>query len=187
MTRAAAPLSPGPVRALAWGMSEKPTSVAEEIGQRVPFRGPGQEAVIALLRSADELRRYLSERLAVEGLTPQQYNVLRILRGAGSAGLPTLTIGDRMIERQPGVTRLIDRLVKKGLVERRRGSEDRRKVLCTLSDRGSVLLDRLDPVVEKADDVLERALPRERLRTLVSILDDVREVLRRDDEGAPGV
>lgn len=160
-------------------MPQRPTSVAEEINQKVPFRGPGQEAVIALLRSADELRHYLAERLTDERLTPQQYNVLRILRGAGEPGLPTLTIADRMIERQPGVTRLIDRLVGKDLVRRQRGSEDRRQVLCTLTAEGSSLLERLDPAIEKADVLLDRALSPERLNTLVAILDEVRAALRQ--------
>lgn len=158
---------------------ERPSSVAEEIQQSKPFRGPGQEAVVALLRTADELRHFLSERLAHEEVTLQQYNVLRILRGAGREGLPTLSIADRMVERQPGVTRLVDRLIEKGHVARRRGTRDRRQVLCALTPSGEALLTRLDPVVDAADDALEEILSGEDLRRLIGKLDDLRHGLRQ--------
>src|SRR6266542_2118498 len=78
--------------------------IKAEIKQRKPFRSPAEELVAALLRTADLLRRLLAERVEAQGITVQQYNVLRILRGAGREGIPTLDIGERMIERAPGET-----------------------------------------------------------------------------------
>lgn len=155
-----------------------PRSVAEEIGQRIPFASRGQEAMVALLRTADVVRWTLSRDMAAEDLTLQQYNVLRILRGAGAEGLPTLEIGERMVERQPGVTRLVDRLVKKGLVGRRRGSRDRRVVRCTITPAGLDTLARLDDVVDEADRRVVDAVGDPDLGRLVEILDAFRAGLR---------
>ena len=85
------------------------------------------------------------------GITPQQYNVLRILRGAGAEGLPTLSIGERMIEQTPGVTRLVDRLERKGLVERTPCAKDRRRVFCRMTAKGLELLKELDDPVNRWD------------------------------------
>src|SRR5436853_5453131 len=83
-------------------------SIRSEIKQRRPFPSPHQEAVVALMRTADRARRLVGDVVEPLGITPQQYNVLRILRGAGDAGLPTLEIAQRMIEQTPGITRLLD-------------------------------------------------------------------------------
>lgn len=139
-------------------MSRSP-SVAEEIGQRRPFSGVGQEVLVTLLRTTDEVRRYLTQLLEPEGITLQQYNVLRILRGAGKEGLPTLEIGRRMLERQPGVTRLVDRLVAKNLVDRERDSDDRRRVVCRLRDEGAKVLLRLDDRMTVVDKDVANGLP----------------------------
>src|ERR1700682_6278341 len=74
------------------------------------FRSREQQATLSLLRTADAVKRRRAQVIEPYGITPQQYNVLRILRGAGPSGLPTLTIGERMIEQTPGTTRLVDRL-----------------------------------------------------------------------------
>src|SRR5687768_9579886 len=92
-----------------------------------PFRSDAQEAVVALFRTGDALRRHFARVLEPWGITPQQYNVLRILRGAGADDLPTLAIAERMLERTPGVTRLLDRMEEKGWVARQRCVEDRRQ------------------------------------------------------------
>lgn len=129
-----------------------PTPLQRELQQQRPFRSRGQESVIALLRTADLLRRHLSRVVEPNGITLQQYNVLRILRGAGEEGLPTLSIAERMIEQTPGVTRLLDRLEAKGLVSRCRGESDRRQVLCRLTPGGRNLLAQLDPCMDEADE-----------------------------------
>ena len=136
--------------------------------------------MVSVLRTADALRNYLTAKLAGGDVTLQQYNVLRILRGAGSDGLPTLTIGERMIERQPGVTRLVDRLALKGLVVRRRGTSDRRRVLCHITSAGLDLLGRLDTYIDEADEVVKGTLPPARLADLLELLDEVRAGLHGD-------
>lgn len=159
--------------------------VQREISQSRPFRSPSQEAAVALLRTADMVRRHYGRVLEPYDLTLQQYNVLRILRGAGEDGLPTLTIGDRMVERAPGVTRIVDRLVEKGWVERRRGREDRRKVLCSVTPGGSELLAELDDVIDEADEGVMAGLDEAGTQRLVELLDRVRRRLRglRETEG----
>src|SRR5258708_5154763 len=119
------------------------------------------------------LRRRISHMLEPFGITPQQYNVLRILRGAGDAGLPTLAIGERLIEETPGMTRLLDRLEAKNLVRRVRCKQDRRQVLCHIAKDGMALLAELDESMEDADTALGM-LNREQTETLISILDGVR-------------
>src|SRR5436309_3752966 len=111
------------------------------------FRSREQEATLGLLRTADAMKRSLAQVIEPHGITAQQYNVLRILRGAGPTGLPTLTIGERMIEQTPGVTRLVDRLEKKGLVERKPCPKDRRRVFCQITAKGLDLLSSLDEPV----------------------------------------
>lgn len=146
----------------------------EEIQQTRPFRSKGQEAFLALLRTADITKRRFSELFEREGVTFQQYNVLRILRGAGDQGLPTLEIGERMIERTPGVTRIVDRLETKGWVARDRGTEDRRRVWCRITEKGLDLLARLDPPVDATDELIFADLSDDQLQVLVDLLDTLR-------------
>lgn len=161
-------------------------SVVEEIRQSKPFPGRGQEAFVTLLRTADEVRHYLTRLLEPEGVTPQQFNVLRILRGAGEAGLPTLEIARRMVERQPGVTRLVDRLVAKELVDRERDGADRRKVLCTIRKPGLELLARVDGIFRRMETEVAAGLPVDEGRALVADLDHLRAHLRELEGGDPG-
>ncbi|HMA16962.1 MAG TPA: MarR family transcriptional regulator [Thermoanaerobaculia bacterium] len=121
------------------------------------------------------LRRVLSECTEAGGITLQQYNVLRILRGAGEEGLPTLEIAGRMIERAPGVTRLIDRLEKKGFAERRRCSPDRRQILCFITEAGLRILAKLDGPVASAEEAFAQAIG----KTMVRRLNRSLETLRR--------
>ncbi|KPJ83829.1 MAG: hypothetical protein AMS19_03015 [Gemmatimonas sp. SG8_23] len=149
-------------------------SIQQEIKQSKPFRSKSQEAYVALLRTADDSKRHVGDVLEPSGVTLQQYNVLRILRGAGEEGLPTLTVAERMIERTPGVTRLIDRMEKKGWVERRRCTEDRRRVWCKITQSGLKLLESLDRPIEAVDDVFESVLRPEEVAQLVEYLDRLR-------------
>ena len=160
----------------------RPLSIHEEIQQSKPFRSRSQEAYLALLRTADDMRRRISLVLEPAGITLQQYNVLRILRGAGPEGLPTLAIGERMVERTPGVTRLIDRMEEKGWVTRERCTEDRRRVWCRITDEGLRLLAPLDPQVNAADDSLEQVLEQDQLAALIAYLDSIRAHLHRSDD-----
>jgi DNA-binding MarR family transcriptional regulator len=155
-------------------MSIKGSAVASEIKQSMPFASRSEEAVIGLMRTADVIRRRLCAVLEEEDITAQQYNVLRILRGAGERGLPTLEIADRMIEQAPGITRMIDRLIAKQLVIRERCAEDRRVVYGAITEEGRRMLARLDDPVQQADRAALDALTAEDLRKLITLLDAVR-------------
>ena len=151
-----------------------------EIRQTRPFHSKGQEAFLSLLRTGDLVKHRFHELFAAAGVTFQQYNVLRILRGAGDEGLATLEIGDRMIERTPGITRLLDRLEGKGLVRRVRCPEDRRKVLCHISSSGRDLLASLDAPVMEADEAVFRGMNEADVDTLIQILDRLRAQIESD-------
>lgn len=138
------------------------------------FRSPTEEAREAILRTADLLRRRLRTVVAPRGITTQQYSVLRILRGTHPGPLPTLEIGERMIDCTPGITRLLDGLENKGLVRRERSSEDRRMVLCWIGQAGLALLAGLDGAVEEADHQLLAGLQKEESRQLVDLLERIR-------------
>jgi len=146
----------------------------DEIRQKLPFRSRSQEAVLALLRTAEVVRRYLTAAVAPVGLTLQQYNVLRILRGAGPAGLPTLDVATRMIEHAPGITRMMDRLEAQGWVTRERCPTDRREVHCRITPAGLRLLERLDPTVDETDRMAMGGLDERTLQRLIGLLDAVR-------------
>jgi DNA-binding MarR family transcriptional regulator len=149
-------------------------SVKSTIRQRRPFRSPAHEAVVALLLTSNTVRWRYQDLLAEHDLSLPAYNVLRILRGAGSAALPTLEIGQRMIERTPGVTRLLDGLVARGLVARARTGADRRQVLCLATPAGLALLRTLDPVIDALDETAMAGLTRAEATRLVRLLDKVR-------------
>lgn len=155
-------------------MSES-SRLKRELKQTRPFRSPHQEAAIGLLRTADVLRRQFEELFRPHGITMQQYNVLRILRGARPEALRTMEIADRMIERTPGITRLVDRLEEKGLVRRTRSREDRRCVLCSVTDEGLELLEELDDPVDEADEEALAMLDEEEVERLIEYLDRIRE------------
>src|SRR5262249_36818062 len=140
-----------------------------------PFASPAQEAAVALMRTADVLRHDLERVLAPHGITSQQYNVLRILRGAHPGALPTLEIGARLIERQPGVTRLLDRLQARGLVTGQGGRGDRRRVLCRISRAGLEVLEAADAPLNRAEGQRVGRLARADLAKLVRLLDRLRE------------
>jgi DNA-binding MarR family transcriptional regulator len=149
----------------------------EEIKQNKPFQSPGQEAKLAILKTADTIRRDMLRIVAPFGLSMEQYNVLRILRGAGCDGLPTLEVAARMIEQTPAITRLIDKLEAKGLVERHRSDTDRRQVYCRVSKSGLELLAELDRPVSAANDRIG-GLSKPELRRLIASLEKIRESLQ---------
>jgi len=154
-----------------------PGTVAGDIKQTRPFPTKSQEAAVGLMLTADVVRRFEGDLIAPFGITLQQYNVLRILRGSRPDSLPTLEIASRMIEKAPGVTRLLDRLESKGLVRRERCAADRRQVLCGITDKGLSLLASLEPVIQKGEGRLKR-LSQKDLQHLVELLDAVRRAHR---------
>ncbi len=128
------------------------------------------EAYLNLQRTADHLRTEELRILRPLGLTPQQYNVLRILRGAGTDGLPSAEIGVRMVTRVPDVTRLVDRLEAAGLVERTRSESDRRVVLVRIGKKGLELLAGIDEPMKRMPDKLMGGLGTAELRKLNDLL-----------------
>ncbi|MBI5361919.1 MAG: MarR family transcriptional regulator [Planctomycetes bacterium] len=150
-------------------------NVQAAIGQKKPFRSAGQEGVIALLLAAEVVRRRFTQLVEARGqLTFQQYNVLRILRGAGDDGLPTLALGERMIEHTPGITRLLERLEEKHLVTRSRSGEDKRQVVCRITTRGRKLVDELDEPVGDLDEASLDCLSRSELSILIDFSNRIR-------------
>ncbi|MCB9465975.1 MAG: MarR family transcriptional regulator [Candidatus Eisenbacteria bacterium] len=121
-------------------------TLADEI-QSKPI-APEVAAFLNIVRTADQVAFEVTQLLRPHGITQQQYNVLRILRGAGEAGLPCLEIGARMVTRVPDVTRLVDRMERSGLVSRQRSDEDRRVVRIHITSTGLDLVDQLlDPIM----------------------------------------
>jgi MarR family transcriptional regulator, organic hydroperoxide resistance regulator len=138
------------------------------------FRSRSQEATVAILKTADLLRRRFARVLEPHGLTLQQYNVLRILRGARGVPMPTLDIGSRLIEQAPGITRLLDRLAEKGLVRRERAGEDRRVVLCHVTALAVDLLARIEAEVDRIDDLSLAGFDADETDAFLEMLEAVR-------------
>ena len=157
------------------GTRARASAVQREIRQNKPFRSTAQEATIALLRTASVVNRTLARVVEPSGLSLAQYNALRIIRGAGTGGIPTLSIRERMIEEGTTITRLLDKLEEAGLIRRERSYPDRRQVLCFVSDTGRALLDTLDPQVDSADEAVVSTLSDAQLDRFIELLDVVRK------------
>lgn len=131
-------------------------TLRERLQQTEPFDGPDQEAMLALLVASAAVRGTLNDICADHGILSSQYNILRILHGGPPEGYPRCEIIDRMIDRGPDVTRLVDELEEKGLVERRRSEEDRRMMMHRITEKGQKRLhevtEDLDPVRNPFDD-----------------------------------
>jgi DNA-binding MarR family transcriptional regulator len=146
-----------------------------EIKQSKPFESLEQEAFLNLQRTAEFLRAKSAEALKPFGLSATQYNALRILRGAGKAGLACSTIGERMVTQDSDITRLLDRLEKKGLIERARGPKDRRVVVVRATRQALALLAQLDEPMRASAQTLMAGLSAGELRELTSYLERLRK------------
>jgi DNA-binding MarR family transcriptional regulator len=151
------------------------TPLQRAIRQGRPFQSLSHEATVAILHTADVVRRRMADVVANEDITLQQFNVLRILRGAGEAGVATLEVADRMVEQAPGITRLLDRLEAKELVKRQRCPKDRRQHLCWITARGLAVLERLDSPMLRAAEVCTANLSRSDQTQLIRLLDSIRD------------
>ncbi|HZF67970.1 MAG TPA: MarR family transcriptional regulator [Gemmatirosa sp.] len=151
-------------------------TLQEEIRQTRPFGSLEQEAALSIERTAAALRHSIGDALRPFDLTPAQLNVLRILRGAGQAGLCRHEIGDRLIARVPDVTRLLDRMEEAGLVSRERSAEDRRQVRTRITEAGLALLARTDAPLDALHARQLGHLSQDQLRTLVELLALARRV-----------
>jgi len=151
--------------------------IEKEIHQTKAVRSPQEEALLNIVRTADLLSMAIGTLLKPHGLSGTQYNVLRILRGAGDDGVSCKDVGARLITRDPDITRLMDRLEQRGLIVRGRAAEDRRIVTHTLTDSGMELVNQLDGPVDDLNRQLLGHVPPEKLNQLVNLLEEVREAL----------
>ncbi len=146
------------------------TQLRDELQQSKPFKSLREEALVSIARTEAVWREHLERVLGPRGLSGTQYNVLRILRGAGPDGLCRNQIGERLISRMPDVSRLLDRMEAAGLVRRMRSTEDRRLVNTTLTTQGRTLVDDLDAEVAKAQDAQLGHMTQAQLRALIDLL-----------------
>lgn len=131
-----------------------------KIKQQADFSSPVVEGLLNLMVAADTIRTRLDRVFSAHGITQGQYNVLRILRGAGADGHPRCEIATRMIERAPDVTRIVDRLEQQGLVERDRCGEDRRRSLTRITNKGLELMERIEPDLQAVNgEIAEHLSP----------------------------
>ncbi len=148
-------------------------SLQAEIKQQKPFASTAQEAIIQLLRTANKVRRSYDCSLYDLNLTLQQYNVLRILNGSPDP-LPTMEIGERLVEPTPGITRLMQRIEKNGLALSHAGC-DKRQHLWRLSAKGRKRLEKADLKVRELDSLPLSSLQADELETICSLLEKFRE------------
>jgi DNA-binding MarR family transcriptional regulator len=146
----------------------------DEIKQARPFGSVEEEAMLAVQRTASVLEQVVAEALRPYELSSTQYNALRILRGAGAAGLACQEIAERMVTRDPDVTRLLDRLESRKLVERARSPRDRRVVLVRIGEAGRRLLSSMDSSIDALPKRVLGHLGKRRVRLLVELLEQVR-------------
>jgi DNA-binding MarR family transcriptional regulator len=151
--------------------------VAGEIRQARSFRQPDREMAVTLLRTSDVLHHAIECALRPWGVSPEQYNVMRILQGAGPEGLPTLEIAERMIARAPNVTRLIDKMVEKGLARRERCHLDRRVVRIWPAANSAKVLSEMNAAVDALLHTRLGGVPARDLKRLTEQLDAVRSRL----------
>jgi DNA-binding MarR family transcriptional regulator len=146
----------------------------EEIRQTRPFSSAAEEAFLNIQRTSAALNREFEALLKPLGLTSTQYNVLRILRGAGSEGLLCRQVGERMITPDPDITRLLDRMEKRGLISRSRDSRDRRVIFTRITRDGLMLLEKLDRPVNDFHRKRLAHLDKNNIRSLIQLLEAAR-------------
>jgi len=146
----------------------------DEIKQRKPFASKEVEAVLNIVRTADGLSRKGAELLKAGGLSGTQYNVLRILRGAGSDGCACREIGERMVTHDPDITRLLDRMERNGWVTRARDGQDRRVVSVRITKEGLKLAEEFEAPLLALHKQVMRGLNAKDLEQLIELLEKVR-------------
>ncbi|MGN6369756.1 MAG: MarR family winged helix-turn-helix transcriptional regulator [Phycisphaerae bacterium] len=146
----------------------------KELHKARPFECLQQELFLNLVRTADHVMRAFEELLKPHNLSPTQYNILRILRGAGDCGMPCKGIGEHLITRDPDITRLLDRLEARNLITRQRDTRDRRVVSTRLTSEGTKILKDLDkPVLDMHKTQLAH-MSEMKITQLIDLLEEVR-------------
>lgn len=156
-------------------------ALKKRLKQSADFGSPAEEAVLNLMVAADHVRGRLERTCSDFGITPGQYNVLRILRGAHPAGHPRCEIAARLLEKAPDVTRLVDRLESQGLVSRDRSEEDRRLSVTRITRKGLELLERMEPAMDEANKYFKERVSRQDCRVLTRICEGI--YTEEEDEG----
>lgn len=149
------------------------TNTSHAIKQTKPFASLEHELYVALQLLAVRLKGETEQLMKQANLSTTQFNVLRILRGAGDQGLTCGEIGGRLINKDPDVTRLLDRMEKQGLVERARSGQDRRVVLTRISERGRALVAQFDQPLAELHQKQFRHLSQAKLRQLFNLLEEI--------------
>ena len=151
-------------------------SLKEELKMSGSFRSPLQEALLSLLRTQALIEPGFNRIFSDRKLTSAQFNILRILKGnRSSRGMSCSEIGSRLISRDSDVTRLVDRLVRSGLAERHRPDEDRRKVLVSITEVGTSLVESFLPLLKKEEERSLGHLEEKDLKALITLLEKVRK------------
>ena len=153
-----------------------PKTLRDELKMGKPFKSVEEEALLSIARTAAVLEHAGAEALKPFKLTITQYNVLRILRGAGDPGLCRNEVGQRLVTKVPDVTRLLDRMEAAGLIVRQRGGEDRRFVATRITEKGLKLLDKIDRELPAIHGRQLGHVGQKRLRELIALLEEVRAV-----------
>jgi DNA-binding MarR family transcriptional regulator len=150
--------------------------IEAEIKQSRPFARIEEAAFVNLIRTADRLMAAEAQVMKPWDISPTQYNVLRILRGAGEDGLCCGEVGERMVTRDPDITRLLDRMEARGLVTRARDRKDRRVITVRITKTGLQTLEEMQPALEEFARRHLGRLGQQKLRTLVELLEEAREL-----------
>lgn len=151
------------------------SALAAELKQNKPFASLEEEAALSIARTAAVLEHWVSQALKAHALTSSQYNILRILRGAGPEGLCRNEVGARLVTQVPDVTRLLDRMEDTGLISRQRGSKDRRYVTTRITRKGLDLVDGLDQPMRELLHTQFGHISKKSLRVLIDALAEVRQ------------
>jgi DNA-binding MarR family transcriptional regulator len=153
------------------------SKLQKELKQNKPFRSLEEEVILNIARTTEYLAAAMSDALKTAQLTMTQYNVLRILRGAGSEGLSCSEISERMVTKESDVTRLLDRVEARGLISRERPANNRRVVIGRITDEGLRVLEELDDPI----DELNRSLVGHLGKSKQKDLNDLLEAIRKND------
>ena len=151
-------------------------TLRDELKMAKPFKSVEEEAILSIARTAAILEHAGAEALKPFNLTITQYNVLRILRGAGDPGLCRNEVGERLVTKVPDVTRLLDRMEASELIVRQRGGDDRRFVATRITEKGLKLLEKIDRELPAIHERQLGHVSQKRLRDLISLLEEVRAV-----------
>jgi DNA-binding MarR family transcriptional regulator len=150
-----------------------PTSLRQQLKKKDPFGSLEQEAMLSVLRTSDLLENRLARLLREHRLTPSQYNAMRIMRGEGDP-MPCLEVANRMIQVAPAITRVVDQLVDRGLIEKQQSEKDRRVFLVGLTSAGQRLLKKIDTPILNLHQSLLGHVSKSDLKTLNRILETAR-------------